>query len=660
MIKKIRLSQIMVLAVVFMFSFADSAFGGDTPPSWMKQATAVSLPSYENEVSAVVLHNEQIVSLSNDGMQITTQNYAVKILTREGRRNAIARAFYLVSSGKVREIEGWLIRQDGTVKNYDRKSILDIISDPDDIYNEYRMKVIDGSSDADAGMIFGYTVVSEDRPLYYQERWLSQRDLPTIVSRYTLNLPSGWKASGVTFNSAPITPQINGTSYTWELRNLPFIKREPMGPSVLNIAPWVAITYSPENAAQSGSKVFTNWAEVSRWTSTLYEPQVIVDDAVAAKAQELTANAKTELEKIRAIASFVQNLQYISIDINVGAGNGYRPRPSNLVLSRGYGDCKDKANLMRALLKSLKIEAYPIAIFSGDPTFVREEWASPAQFNHCIIAVRISDSTDAPTVIKHATLGRLLIFDATDPYTTLGDLPENQQGSFAMIIAGENGGLVKMPILPAEANLLNRKIEASITAEGTINGTISERSTGQSSKMERALLRSLSAADYNKMLEMWLTRGATGAKLVKFTPNDRKEISGFDLDVEFSAPRYGQLMQNRLLVFKPVIVGRRNALSLTETKRDHPVLIDSESVKETAVFSLPTGFIVDEMPDAVNLETPFGKYTTTYEVKDGKLIFTRSLTTNRTTVPVDKYNSVRDFFSKMREAEQSPVVLMRK
>jgi len=649
-----------VCLLTFIFIVALNVFGGDTPPSWMKQAATFSLPTYDKEVSAVVLYKEQVVTLGSDGVQVTTENYAVKILSREGRRHAVATALYLVSSGKVREIEGWLIRPDGSVKNYDKKSILDIISDPDDIYNEYRLKVIDGSDDADTGMVFGYTVVSEDRPLYFQEKWFSQDNLPTILSRYTLNLPSGWKASGITFNRSPIIPQISGTSYTWEVRNLPSIKREPMSPSVTNLVPWVAINYAPENASQSGNKVFTNWTEVSRWTSTLYEPQVIVDDAVAAKAQELTANAKTELEKIRAIAGFVQNLQYISIDIGVGSGNGYRPRPSNLVLSRGYGDCKDKANLMRALLKSLKIEAYPIAIFSGDPTFVREEWASPAQFNHCIIAVRISDGTDAPTVIKHATLGRLLIFDATDPYTTLGDLPDYLQGSFGLIIAGENGGLAKMPLMSAESNLLDRKIEASISAEGTINGTISEKSTGQSSSYERTLLRSLSAADYNKMLEIWLTRGATGAKLVKFTPTDKKESSGFNLDVEFSAPRYGQLMNNRLLVFKPVIVGRRNVLSLTEITRDHPVLIDSEAVKETAVFSLPIGFVVDELPESVNLETTFGKYTTSYEVKDGKLIFIRSLTMNRTTVPADKYNSVRDFYAKMREAEQSPVVLMRK
>ena len=49
------------------------------------------------------------VSLNNDGVQVTTENYAVKILSREGRRHAVAMALYLVSSGKVRDIEAWLV-----------------------------------------------------------------------------------------------------------------------------------------------------------------------------------------------------------------------------------------------------------------------------------------------------------------------------------------------------------------------------------------------------------------------------------------------------------------------------------------------------------------------------------------------------------------------
>ncbi len=646
--------------ICFLFLISINIFAGETPPNWLRQAATAQVPAYEKDVPAVVLLDEQQITLGSDGKLVTVSNYAVKILLREGKGLAVARALYLVSAGNVRDIEAWLIRPNGTSRNYDKKTVMDIISDPDDVYNEYRMKVIDASREADTGFVFGYTVVSEERPLFYHDSWAFQGRLPTLQSRYTLNLPSGWKAFSKTFNSAEIAPQVNGTSYTWELRNLAPIPPEPMSPSVRNLAPRIVVNYSPDDKTQSVNKAFSNWIEVSQWATGLYDPQVIINDEVASKTHELVAGAKTELEKIRAIATFVQNLQYISIDIGVGHGNGYRPRPSTTVLSRGYGDCKDKANLMRAMLRVLKIESYPVAIFSGDPTFVREEWASPDQFNHCIIAVKIGNETDAPTVINHAKLGRLLIFDATDPHTSVGDLPDYLQGSFALIIAGENGGLAKMPVTPPETDLLQRNIEVSLTAEGEVKGTIREQANGQTSTTFRREIRELSAPDYKKALEGWLTRGATGAQLIKFSHNDKRADAGFDLDVEFSAPRYGQLMQNRLLIFKPVIVGRRNAVFLTENKRNHPVMLNSQSMKETVIFTLPQNFTVDEVPDAINLQTPFGTYTTSYDVKEGKLFFTRSLIITRTTVPVDKYSEVRDFYSKIRDAEQSPVVLLRK
>jgi hypothetical protein len=253
-----------------------------------------------------------------------------------------------------------------------------------------------------------------------------------------------------------------------------------------------------------------------------------------------------------------------------------------------------------------------------------------------------------------------LIFDATDSYTPVGDLPDYLQGSMALIIAGDNGGLSKMPVTPPESDLLERNIEATLSETGGIKGKISERANGQTSTSFRRELRELSASDYRKAIEGWLTRGATGAQLVNVTSKDRQSEAGFDLDVEFSVPTYGQLMQNRLLVFKPVIVGRRNGVILTDPKRNHPIALDSNAMKETIVFNLPQGFVVDEMPDAVSLETPFGKYSTKYEVKDGKLFFSRTLSTVRTNIPVDKYGSVKDFYSKIHAAEQSPVVLLRK
>ncbi len=649
----------IVIFVSIILSASAVALAGDAP-AWLAQAAALKPQPYGNDVNAVVLRNEQHVTLDTDGKLVTVDKYAVRILSREGRREAAAIAFYLSKFSQVRDMEAWLIAPAGTVKSYGKKEIIDRISDTDDIYDEGRIKIIDASSDADVGYVFGYTVTTEDRPLFFQDKFAFQGNLPTLSSKYSITLPSGWSASSMTFNHADVKANVAGSTYSWELRDLAPIPTEPMSPSFVNLAPRLAINYSPASGEQGVNRVFADWLEVSKWATPFHDSQVIVDDAVAAKTQELTAGAKTELEIIQAIGTYIQNLQYISIDIGVGYGNGMKPRSSTLVLGRGYGDCKDKANLMRAMLRVKKIDAYPIIIYSGDPNYVRKEWASPTQFNHCIIAIRVSAATAGPTVIEHAKLGRLLIFDATDSFTPVGDLPEQLQGSLALIVSGENGGLVNMPVTPSDFNAWSRETEIDLANDGSITGVMRERSTGQESRSARNMLRSLSSDDFKQMIERWLARGATAAKLTKLSPKDRHREAAFDMDVEFTAPGYGQLMQDRLLVFKPAVASRTNSIYLTEKDRKHPVMLDSNSFREKATFKLPVGFAVDEVPDPVSIQTGFAKYATTYEVKDGSLIFTRTLTMNRTMVSVDRYKEVRDFFTSMRNAEQSPVVLIKK
>lgn len=651
---------VRTVTLVVLLVAANGVTLADDAPQWLRAAATTAVPAYDKDVPAVVLYNEEQVSLGSDGRLVTTDNFAVRILTREGRPYAVARADYLANYSKVREITAWLIRPDGSVKYYDKKTVVDVISDTDDIYNEARFKAISGADDVNPGFVFGYTTVIEDLPLFYQDQWSFQGRLPTLFSRYSLTLPSGWTALSITFNTAEVKPSVSGSTYTWEMRDLAPIRHEPMSPSPRNLAPRIAVNYSPPSGHNSANKAFAEWSDVSRWTSAMYDPQVVIDDAVAAKARELSASAKTELDIIRAIGTYVQNMQYIILDIGLGFGNGMRPRPSNEVLNRGYADCKNKANLMRAMLKVMKIDAYPVAIYSGDPTFVREQWASPGQFNHCIIAVKVSDSTVAPTVIQHEKLGRLLIFDATDPYTPVGDLPGHLQGSFALIAAGDFGGLSRMPVTPPGTDLLERRVNVDISTVGGIKGTITEHASGQASTMFRTEMRSLSATDFRKAIEGWLTRGATGAQLVNIKSSDKFADSRFELDVDFSAPLYAQLMQDRLLVFKPAIVGRRQDIYLTDAKRTTPVELDGFALRETATFTLPAGFAVDETPDSVTLDTDFGLYTTKYEIQAGKLLFTRTMSLKRMVVPVERYAALKAFFSKVRDADQSPIVLARK
>ena len=654
----------LVVAGIFTISLVSGEASGasDDAPAWLRAAASSNIPSYPKDVAAVVLDDESAVTVEGDGRMVRDDLYAIKVLTREGRKQAQALAIYNTDSEKVREIRAWLISPTGKVKKYGKNDIADLALVDNDVYNEARKLLISASGDAEPGSVFGYETVTEDRSVFSQLKWYFQGALlPVLKSRISVTVPQGWSAEGLTLNHPSITPSVSGYTYSWELRDLPKFEDEPMSPSPTAITPWLAINLIPTAEKPSSSRrAFERWADVSQWLSEISDSQAAVNDAIAAKAKQLASMSKTELEKIAAVSRFVQAVSYVSIQIGTGRGGGYRPHAAAEVFAKSYGDCKDKANLMRAMLKVLGIKAYLVTIYAGDPNHVRREWPSPHQFNHCIVAVQIGDETQALTVVDHPTLGRLLIFDPTDDTTPIGDLPIQEQGSFALIVAGAEGALLKMPVTPPEANMLSRNAEVTLSPNGAILARLSEQTVGQAAVRERGTFRELSRPEYNKVIEEWIAKGATGARVSKIEPVDEPIGGKFSLDVEFTAPGYGQLMQGRLLVFKPAIVSRRESLSLTGSDRKSPVVLRPSAYTENVTIKLPTGFEVDELPDSVKMEASFGSYATSYAVKDGELHFKRTLVVRQALVPVADYPGVRSFYERIRAAEQAPVVLVKK
>jgi hypothetical protein len=634
-------------------------------PGWMRDAATSKTPPYGEKVAGAVLLDERVVKVEEDGRIITNTRYVVRILTREGRGHAAASQVYLPGTGKVREMRAWLIHPSGEVKQYEKDYVVDAAVGGLSEYNDVRHKLINAASDADAGATFGYESITEDRSVFTQFEWHFQQRLPVLLSRYVLTLPGGWRAESVTFNHARVEPTIAGSTYTWELSQLPPIEQEPASPEVTNLAPRLAVSFYPAKAGLG--RTFESWRDVSRWLSELSDGQATPNEEMAAKARALTANSKTELDRLREIGRYTQSIKYVSIQTGIGRGGGYSPHSAIEVFTKGYGDCKDKANLMRTMLRTLGITAYPVSIYSGDATYVRKEWASPQQFNHCIVAVKVGDETNAATIIQHPQLGRLLIFDPTDEDTPLGDLPGDEQGSLALVVAGDAGALLEMPALPSKANTLERKVEATLLPDGSLTAGVRELSTGQEAAGERRQARVLSGSEYKQMIERWITRGATGARVSKIQPSDEKADGRFTLDVEFAVPLYAQLT-GKLLLFRPAIVSRRETVFLTEKTRKQPIVLESESQLETARIKLPEGFVVDELPDAVELklidpaksDTPCGVYAVSYEAKDGHLLSTRKLVLRATTLPVEQYQAAQKFFEGIRSAELARAVLIRK
>lgn len=628
------------------------------PPAWLRQAAAAPIPQGMEQADAVVLLEEGSIEVSSQGQLTVSQRYAVRIQSRSGRSAAVARQVYNTDSQKLRGLEAWLIPPSGQAEKYGKKQIVDLALVDNDIYNEVRVRAIVASDDAVPDSVFGYEATLEEHSVFTQYDWPFQQRLATILSRFRLTLPNGWESSSVTFNHDPIEPSAIGNSQVWELSELPEIESEPMSPPLTSLAPRLAVSWYPPRESALNSHAFADWKAVSRWLSSLNDPQIASGGEIASKAQSLAASADSEFEKAASIARFVQDVQYVSIQTGLGRGGGYTPRSASEVFSKRYGDCKDKANLMRSMLSTLGIISYPVAIFAGDAGYVRREWPSPQQFNHAILAIQLSQEVESPAVVQHPELGSLLLFDPTDSLTPLGALPDHLEGGLALLVAGEQGGLLQVPSTPPGSNALQRRIEAVLQADGSLKASIREESRGQSAVEERSLLRTSSRDDYTRVIERWVTQGVSGARVLSVQPSEN-EKEPFVLEVSFDAPRYGQLMQGRLLIFKPALVSRRNSLTLTASRRSHPVSLYSQAYREEARFELPAGFAVDEQPAPIEIEEPFGSYQAHCRVEEGVLIYERSLTLQKSTIPASDYESVRRFFEQIRDSEQTPAVLVR-
>jgi hypothetical protein len=647
------------MKLLTLLALAYSVCAADDAPPWVRDAGSAIIGQYPPTVPAVVLLNEQHLSIDDSGKRVCTTRRAIRILLREGRKMAMATEEYLTNAGKVRDLKAWLISPAREVKRYGKDRVIDMALSPNDVYNDYRMRVIDAESDAAPGMTFVSEAVSEDRSIFTQWLYPFQNRLPTLVSRFILSMPPEWRAQTVTFNAEQVKAVSSAGSYVWELRDLPFLEPEPASPGVSGLIPRLGISFFPATGARNAGPSFATWKDVSRFQWDLAETQQKTSDALVGKARSLAASAKGDFERIAAVGRHVQSLNYIAIQTSVGRGGGYRPHSAADVFEKSYGDCKDKANLMRTMLKQIGIDSFLVAIYSGDRTHVREQWPSPWQFNHMIIAVKLSDPVKAPAVLEHPHFGRLLIFDPTDDTTPPGYLPDPEQGSLALLIAGSDGELVRMPATPPSFNRTERETEVSLSAAGTVAVIVSERYAGESAiKARRSFLRR-SRPDYWRDVEHWVAETATGAKIPAIDPHDSSNSAEFGVGIQFEAPFYAQVMQGRLMMFRPAVLAHGSYLFPSE-KRAHPVVLDSESFSETVRTRLPEGFEVDEIPSNAKLDTQFGAYECSYTVKDGVLVFRQSLEVQPAVVPASEYGGMREFFGRVIGARRQPVVLVKK
>jgi hypothetical protein len=415
------------------------------------------------------------------------------------------------------------------------------------------------------------------------------------------------------------------------------------------------------NAVDPGVRQFAGWADMGSWYSGLSDPRRVPDEAVTRKAQELTAAAPDTLAKIRALAEFAQrDIRYVSIQIGIG---GFQPHPAPSVLANRYGDCKDKATLLAAMLGAIGIESHFIVINTDRGSVTLDSPVSLYSFNHVILAIRVPD--DVPdegldSLVRHPTAGRLLVFDPTMPTTPLGRLPYYLQDNTGLLVTGEGGELLLLPRPAPEGNLLDRKGKLTLTGDGAVVGEIEETRRGAEADTLRYQMQAATEAERRKFLESFLARSFAAFSLQSFAFKNLEDARG-DLVVtyRFVASSYAK-RAGGYLVIRPRAIGVK-AVDIAadgKTPRRYPIDLQLTCLnRDEFRIELPDGCAVESLPQPVSLEAGFAAYASQVQAEGLTIVYRREYRLIDPLLPASRYDDALKFFLAVAAEEQRSLLL---
>jgi hypothetical protein len=646
-------SRFIILIIPFLLALTAEA-QADTAPVWVQPLLELSTSHYEKSEPFVILLDERITTVKDNGRVETRSRYVVRILTQEGRA-AARREIQYDSETRISDLHAWHIRADQKIFELGIDKVIEK-SIGDGLYSDIRSKVM-RFGEVEIGSVVAFEWKQRESPMVNQDFHFFQLRSPILISRYQLNLPEGWRMQSAVFNCAPVKPVVEGNNYTWQVENLSGVRDELLMPDIQAMSPFLAVSYFPQRRDLAKKSIAT-WKDVSRWADQLMRREPRSQSAIDAKAAELVAGLGSDIEKVRAISRWVQkSIRYVSIQL--GPINGYRPNPADLVLRNGYGDCKDKSYLMHSMLKSIGIESYITLVYSGDPTRVRRDFASPLQFNHAILAIAINSTPSAS--INHPGIGQIMFFDPTDDVTPLGDVPFYLQGSYGLVIKGDSGDLVRLPVSDEKANTSRREMTVEVEADGDIQASVKEALSGQMASLTRRQIASLNSEEYAREKGVQIASDIPGARINELKVNSDTDLAQpVRVEYQFGAANFANKL-NKLLVIRPVLLRTQQFPLFPRPERIKPVLFEMKSVREDIVkIRLPEGFKIDELPANTEIKSRFGEFSLIYQVSEDAITVQRRLAITSQLLPPSEYPEVKKFFDAANAASQTSIVLITK
>lgn len=626
------------------------------PPGPGQPRSDASTPMQGGEPAvAVVLYAQTNIIVEPTGKLLSRQRTVLQIFRPDGLQYGTTQ----VVDGperKVTVLRGWCQTPEGKQLESKAQDIVDTGFQAA-LESDRHLRTL-GMKGLAVGSIVAFDVEQEFDSSRWIEPWRFQNLIPVQQAHLMLQLPPDWGYHASWLKHSPVVPVARGPGrWEWVVENVPGIEPERYVPALQGIAGRAVLSVDPP----AGQHIDA-WGDVGNWYSGLTEGRRLVSPEIKQQVAELTAGLPTVAAKMQALAQFVQqNIRYLAIELGIGA---YQPHPASEVFNRQYGDCKDKATLMCAMLHEIGVESYYVIVNTGRGV-ITDTTPPGLDFNHVILAIRLPDGIAEESfaaVVKHPTLGPLLIFDPNNEFIPLGSLGNSLQSGYGLLVAPGVSELIQLPRLPSRANAIRRAAKMTLDGDGTLQGEVQESWVGEAAAMQRTERRLANQnTDQIKPIEARIGSSFASVRILKADMGNPQRV---DQPViwrySLQAKGYAKIADN-LLILRPRVLGSK-VVDFLESGKARSLPIELEYPREDTdqfEITLPAGYMSDFLPPAVDVDYPFGSYHSNTELNGNVLRYSRTFILKKSSIPVEQAEDLRHFFRTIAFDERAPAVLKR-
>lgn len=597
------------------------------------------------EAGAIILKDIDRTTVFKDFTYTTVEHEQIKVLNKRGVNDYCEVVLpYSTIYQTIDILDANTTTPDGKTIKPGPKAINDvtppfIVSAP--IYSDvkYRTITMPGCT---PGATIDYTVRITTIKPYMEKNFFDGDSLqtsdPIEVSEYELSLPKDMKLAfrQYRFKQSPaVVEKGDRTVYTWELKNIPQIIPEQNMPPMSDLSNRVAVS------------TVGSWDGLAAWYWGLAGKQYGTDKAMESKIDELTKGLTTTDGKIRAIYNYVSlNIRYVGIEFGI---EGYKPHKAEDVFRNKYGDCKDHATLLIAMLGRVGVTAYPVLVDTAGIAKMDPTLPSPGQFDHEIVAIPQDN-------------GGFWFLDSTSDVTGYKDLPPMDQGRNVVVIEKEKAHIVKTPVFPPDTNSVSDRREVTINGDNSLNVGMTLLYRGVYAMYEKSMLRGMKPLQRKSFLEGTANDVCPGAVMNSYTISDIYDLDiPVTLHLDFTCQDYVIRAGNLLIVKVPTASMHNLSQIVARDTRTYPLVIGYNFEKEnTVTFNIPEGYSIRYMPDNTKFGNTFGTFSVGYRRLERHLGYHGLLVSNAYSIQPADYPLIKQLFNNVVITEKNQVVVFEK